>query len=345
MEEVKLEGSYYDMGLQLGGMLKNRLRLPEPKTKQLEFVAESEKEMLQYTPGLLDELQGLADAADLRIKHLNAILLYEPYKIRRFFDTNGFLKHCTCFAVPGGQTENRKPVYARNYDFYMESQEYFTIYRTNPSNKLSSLIFTDHYVGGFGGINETGLACAVTGVPYYNGTFTPGILLNIAIRWILDSFSKVEDAVEFLENVQHCEGNNYYIADQNNTIAKVEGSPIKVFTTYAENEILVATNHYQSKEMQHLQRKITTTIAGSTFSRLEGIKSWYRDQEKPITTHSIKKVLRGHSYGVCDHRPSDKAGTTWSWVAALGTNTVEVCVGFPCKNEYKIVNLKDRDYG
>ncbi|MHA2297259.1 MAG: C45 family autoproteolytic acyltransferase/hydrolase [Candidatus Hodarchaeales archaeon] len=333
MKKVKLEGSYYEMGTQLGRMIKGKIALPQASTKKLEWASRCVEEMEHHTPGLLDELQGIADAANLEKEQLDAIILYDCSYIKKFLTSTSPIHHCTVFTIPGKHTENGMPVVARNYDWLTEVQDYFAIHLNHPANKLRNLLFTDHYVGGFGGINEAGLACGCTVAAYYNGNIKPRIMLNMAMRWILDSFRKVEDAVNFLENISLSEGNIYLIADRSGASARVEASPDKVFTTHTRDEFLIATNHYQSEEMKHLEIEITETNAHTTITRLEGITNWYYNQEKPITIDSIKTILRDHKFGVCDH--NGEAGTLWSWIATLGSNEVEICSGNPCIGNYQ----------
>ncbi|MHA2334394.1 MAG: C45 family autoproteolytic acyltransferase/hydrolase [Candidatus Hodarchaeales archaeon] len=335
ISQIKFQGTYYEMGLQYGKMIKDNIVLPEADTKKLDWVLKCEDEMERYTPGLLDELQGIADAANLEIKDLNAVILYEPFTIKRFVNHTPTMNHCTAFIIPGTNAEGGHPVFARNYDWLAESQEHFAVHRINPANKLQNMLFTDHYVGGFGGVNEAGLACAVTAMPYHNCSFKPGILLNIAVRWILDNYHEVEAAVNFLEEIQNCEGNLYLIADETGTNARVEVSPDKVFTTYSQDEFLGATNHFQSEEMQHLQREIPK----SELKRIEGITSWYNNQEKPITIDFVKTILRDHEYEVCAH--VEEGGTIWSWIAKLGTNEIDICIGQPCKGNYRFLNIEN----
>ncbi|MFW9917237.1 MAG: C45 family autoproteolytic acyltransferase/hydrolase [Candidatus Thorarchaeota archaeon] len=334
MIQITLEGSYYQIGLQVGKMLKGNLKLPEAAPSRLEWASNCEKAMEQYTPGLLEELQGLADGANLKREKLSGILLYEPFAIKRFVKNLPSTQRCTIFVIPGSQTATKQSIFARNYDWYTEASDYFMINRLCPTGKVQSILFTDHYVGGFGGISAAGLACGVTGMPFFNGQFQPGILLNMMTRWILDSCHQVEEAVAFLETAPHCEGNLYMLADKAGTIACVEACPNKVNTTYAqEDELLVATNHFQTEEMQGLQREIPDTIEETTFTRLKGVKAWYNGQKRPIAIEAVKMILKDHKNAVCDHERT--GGTVWSWIAPLGANTVEVCVGQPCQSEYR----------
>jgi predicted choloylglycine hydrolase len=346
MKNLTLEGSYYEMGTQLGKMIEGRLDLPEANAKKQEWASKSESVIGQYTPELLEELQGIADAANLEKTRLNAIILYDCSNIKNFYTTTSPMQHCTVFTIPKEHTESGKPVIARNYDWLTEVQEYFAMHRIHPTNKERNILFTDHYVGGYGGVNEAGLACGCTIAAYYNGNIKPAMMINMAMRWILDSFRNTEDAVAFMEEVPLSEGSIYLIADKRGVSARVEATPDKVFTTYAHDEFLIATNHFQSKEMQQLENKITEANAHTTITRLEGITRWYNTQKKPITIDSIKSILRDHEHGVCDHQQGvsynedgdreyeDIAGTLWSWITILGTNEVEICVGSPCKNDY-----------
>ena len=352
MNNLNLQGSYYEMGTQLGKMLKGRLELPEATTKKLDWASSCESVMKQYTPELLEELQGIADAANLDKSRLNAIILYDCSNVKDFYTTTSPRQHCTVFVIPSEHTESEKPVIARNYDWLTEVQEYFAMYRIQPTQKEQSVLFTDHYVGGFGGVNEAGLACGCTIAAYYSGDIKPAIMINMAVRWILDSFQNTEDAVAFLEEVPISEGSMFLIADKHGVSARVEATPVKVITTYTQDEFLIATNHFQSKEMQKLEHKITKENAHTTITRFEGITHWYNTQKKPISIDSIKSILRDHEYGVCDHQQGvsynedgvreseDLAATLWSWIATLGTNEIEICVGSPCKNDYTIESVR-----
>ncbi|MFX0150692.1 MAG: C45 family autoproteolytic acyltransferase/hydrolase, partial [Candidatus Hodarchaeota archaeon] len=283
MKNLKLEGSYYEMGTQLGKMIRGRLELPEADAKKQEWASNCESVMRQYTPELLEELQGIADAANLEKTRVNAIILYDCSYIKSFYSAASPIHHCTVFVIPREQTVSGKPVIARNYDYLTEVREYFAIHRIHPTNKVRNILFTDHYVGGYGGVNEAGLACGCTLAAYYNGSLKPAMMINMLMRWMLDTFRDTEDAVAFLEEVPISEGSIYVIADKNGVNARVEATPDKVCSTYAKDEFLIATNHFQSKEMQQLENEITEANAHTTITRLEGITHWYNTQKKPIS--------------------------------------------------------------
>lgn len=292
--------------------------------------------MEEFTPDLLEELQGIADAARLKKEDLNGIILYDCSHVKDYYKPN-YLQRCTVFLIPGKDTQMENPIFARNYDWLKEAQQYFSLHKISPKNKLRSILLTDHFVGGFGGMNECGLAVGCTLAAYYNGQVKPQIMLNMAIRWILDNFRDVEEAVGFLEKVPLSEAYIFLIADSSGASARVEATPESVETSLAHDEFMIATNHFQSKKMKKYEVEITPANAHTTFTRLEGIDKWYRTQNWPITINSVKSILRSHEYGICDH--NGEAGTLWSWVANLGANLVEVCGNSPCLEEYSSVSV------
>jgi predicted choloylglycine hydrolase len=331
MNKLTLEGSYYDMGTHLGKMLRGKLVLPKASSEKLAWAANCEKVMEEYTPELLEELRGIAEVANFKQEDLNAILLYDCSYIKNYYLSP--MQRCTVFTIPGKNVEGGEPVLARNYDWLTEVQEYFAVHWIKPTKKFRSILFTDHYVGGFGGVNEAGFACGCTVAAFYNGSIKPRMMLNMTIRWLLDNFTKVEDAVNFLEEIPLSEGNIYLLVDKTGASARVEASPDKIVTTTACDEFMIATNHFQTEEMKLLEAEITEENAHTTITRLQGITDWYNNHEKPISIESIKSILKDHEYGVCDH--NGEAGTLWSWIAQLGTNKVEICEGKPCTGKYQ----------
>ncbi|MHA2251566.1 MAG: C45 family autoproteolytic acyltransferase/hydrolase [Candidatus Kariarchaeaceae archaeon] len=345
MMQVNLKGSYYNMGIEYGKMIKNKLTLPNPENEQIKWATECEPIVKKYASGLLEEIQGIADSTDISYEQLIAYLLYHPPGIGKYFNSNAPInlkQNCTVFAISGERTKDGRPIFARNYDYDSENQNYFHAFNTHPNNKLRSLGFSDHMVGRYGGVNESGLAVAITAMPFYNGKPSSGILLNIATRWMLDSFETTKEAVEYLNNIPHCEGVHYVIADKSSNIAKIETTPEKVNVIYANNGLVLATNHFVSDEMKPLTIELKEENSGTTVKRYNGVSEWYETTDKEIDIDSIKYILSDHDNAVCDHFIMDgeeKYSTIWSWIVSLGSDNIDLCVGSPCKNGYKSFKL------
>ena len=330
MHFVKLSGTYYEMGYEYGKLSRMNLFLPDADVKDLKYASKCKEHVTEHVPNILEEVQGIADGADIKFELLITYLLYIPSSIKWFFHSNP--QGCTIFAVSGDETADGFPIYARNYDWEYGKQDQLALFKIHPKGKLQSIGFADHMSGRYGGVNEAGLAAGITIMPYYNRKLQPGVPVWIATRWIIDTFKTTREAVAFLETIPHCEGYQFVLADKKGDIAKVEVTPEQVNTVPA-NGVCVATNHFQSEKMSQYSFKITDEIAGTTFTRLQKVNDWFEANKGKITIDSVKRVLSGHESGVCDHQ--EWGGTIWSWIALLGTGNVEICAGPPCTHEYE----------
>ena len=149
--EVKLSGSYYDVGLKIGKMLKKDKRLlPKFSKENIVKSMEYEKEVRTYAPELLEELQGIADGSGVDYSVIAAHEL-SPYRLQ---------PSCLVMAISGDYTHSRLPVLARNHEWIEEDSEYLTLCYTKPKGKMYSLGFTFHWanMSRYGGVNEAGLA-------------------------------------------------------------------------------------------------------------------------------------------------------------------------------------------
>lgn len=319
--------------------MRNEINLPKPDSEMTNFADHCEEYVTRFAPDIIKELSGVADGANCNFDTLKTYFMHSPYLIGRHsrvaHGQSG--PHCTVFAISKPHTVNDKVIFARNYDFMSDFENYLTVFSTYPTNKLASIGFSDHAVGRYGGVNQEGLAIAGTNVYLYNGKYSPGLLFNIIIRWALDNCKTAKEVVDFLLETPHCEGINFLIADKTGLIIRAETTPDKTSIITNEDEILTAANHFQSTEMQKLQRKIINTRDHTTFPRVDGLRSWFKECRKPISIEMTKEILRDHKHFLCDH--SSDISTIWSWVTSLGTNTVFLCSGSPCKNAYKKVSF------
>jgi predicted choloylglycine hydrolase len=349
MNLIKLEGSYYEIGSQYGKMIKGRLKLPKPEETQKEWVSGSYPHLVKYTSNLLEELRGVADAADLDQEVLATHLFYNPFFIGKFFNNVMNTQCCTSFVITRKNVKGNHLLFARNYDWGVEYSDFLMVTQVYPDNKISSMGFSDHMIGRYGGVNASGIAVAVNAVALCNVPHKHGLLLNVTTRWILDNCKTTKEVVAFLEKIPHCEGYNYLVTDRIGDIARIEISPEKVHTSYPKNSLVVATNHYQSQEMKNQQFEYNTSqmvndeIDNST-KRLTGIVEWFKEHKNLADIESVKKILRNHEHEVCYHKKWKEYNnsTIWSWITLLGTRTIEVCQGSPCNNEYKSLFFETR---
>ena len=328
MDPIALSGSHYEIGRQVGEIIKPFFK-PTPVTeKTIQFIKECEDEYRRHAPGILEEVDGLIDASELEEASMKAFLL-----------SLGLEQMCTIFTLSGENTDLGVPVFARNYDWDVTFQPFFTIYSIKSEGGLRHLLFTDHFIGGYGGVNEEGLALGITAIPAYRNEPQPGVRMNMAVKWILETCTSTDEAVNYLKKTPHQWAHNYLIADKEGTQARVESAPQRDQIVYAEDGFITATNHYQTEEMKPLETE--PYDYSNTHQRYNHLVTWNNERSKPVSVEDVMQVLSSHEGSVCNHGEymGKMFGTIWSWIAPLGLPYVYMSSGPPCKNRYKKIEI------
>ncbi|UCG37373.1 MAG: hypothetical protein JSV64_03625 [Candidatus Bathyarchaeota archaeon] len=334
MYQARLKGSYYEMGLQQGKMMKRRI-LPSiwsasfhetVDPARIEFADECEEIVRQYMPDFLDELQGISDAFGADYSKVRIWPLCSYAKLQQ---------SCSAVAVSGEYTAHGKPLFIRTYDFLDSDRKDFTAFWTTPENGYASLGFSDAMSSRYCGFNEKGLAIA-SSISGYAGPTQPGIVFSLVTRWILDQYPTAKKAAEFLTDAPHFHGWNFLLCDIENNIVRVEACPEKVEVVNFDEGIGVSTNHYLSKKMREFEEE-NWRSEGSTERRYTNILNWFRSRNGPITPDYACKLAKQHvnGGGICDRFVGVDGGTLWSWIYVMGEPDVLVSDGPPCEYSYR----------
>ena len=341
MHEFELRGTYLEMGTEMGKILQKYVRGGRAygglhgysplsgSDDRLKLARGCEAALEEFTPSLLEELNAIVESGGYQDTNLKAFeLTLIPYP-----DFG-----CSIFAVSGAHTKSGNTIFARDYDWEWSFQDHFMLVRTYPEGRLASLSCTDVIVGRYGGINEAGLAMGLTAIPGYRGKDSPGVMLHLATRWILDNCRTVKEAVDFMERIPHVRGNNYLVIDKNGKMALIQACPEKVVVLGPEDGLVVATNHFQSSEMQVFEDK--PGIPASTVNRYEFIKDWLRKQAGKVDMKQAQQVLKGrhdNGAGVCQDylRNDERWGTIWAWAYEAGDRIMEIADGPPSEVDFE----------
>jgi predicted choloylglycine hydrolase len=240
--------------------------------------------------------------------------------------------NCSVFASFTGSDV----VFGRNYDFLYSFKKCTESYLTCPGNGYSSLGHTDVFIGREDGINEKGLAIAMTGVSSPGNH--PGVSFCLAIRCVLDKCANVEEGVRVLENVQHVSTFNYLLADKQGNIAVVEASPDKVRVRRPNKgeDFIVCTNHFVHPEMQDKEDpNARSTTEWDSQTRYATISRILKENSGKVNVRLAEKILSNHSGYVCSHQQKIRLGTIWSVIATLNAPQILRAEGHPCKASYR----------
>jgi predicted choloylglycine hydrolase len=328
MHQVTLRGSYEEMGRQQGRFLKG-LTLPRPDQKMLRLAKQCEEVMAQYAPELLDEMRGLAEAAELDYETLATLTLtalFEP----------GDVPRCSVLAVAPERTADGRPIAGRNYDYFHDvSEESATTYCTCPEGRYASLGDCDIWVGREDGLNEAGLVVGMAAA--FLPGLKPGLTFWFIVRLLLDRCATVDEGLELVTNVPHAQSRTYLLADRSGQAVAVEASVEGTELRYPEDGLLVMTNHavcpaWVGKE------SFVPPDSHPRYNRLRELLGGNR----LIDAGAVKQALRDHEGLVCSHGahfPERRFGTLWSVVGRPGERQLDIAEGRPCQAEYRTVSF------
>jgi len=200
-----------------------------------------------------------------------------------------------------------------------------------PNDAYWSIGNSTIFIGKEDGLNETGLAIAMSSVRLI--AFEPEINWFISIRAVLDKCSNVAEAVKFLSNVKFSTGNSYLLVDESGDMAVVEASPQKVRVRKAEQDFLTATNYFMRPEMMGMENvKERPPTSVKRYKRITEIISANKGK---VDIELAKKILSDHKGCVCSHVKAIKLGTLWFFMVFPASKRVFVALGHPCKAHYR----------
>jgi predicted choloylglycine hydrolase len=315
INERIFRGDYYQNGVELGKFLRTiKFSIPNLPEERLKLAEGCEKAVKTFTPDLLVELNGILDGGKFHETHLKewSLSLIE-------FPILG----CSVFAISKNHTENGKTIFGRNYDWDKWVADYSVLWKGYPEKKLASISGTDLFVGRYCGLNEAGLAIAVTAMRGFKGD-SPGVALHYVVRWILDNCHNVDEASRFMEKIPHFRGNGYLLADSNDKIVYVEATPNKtIIQDETKKGIAIITNHYRSQETMIYENEDNISITSKP--RFNVIHGWFESKKGKISEKEIEDILCNKlttNTGVCEDRFSNffgetiPYGTIWTWIAS-----------------------------
>ena len=154
-------------------------------------------------------------------------------------------------------TSSPFPLMARNYDWAPTMDDGIISSYANMPGRYASIGMSGAFFGNLSGINEQGLAIAITGIfGEINFPDNGGISMPVIVRGVLDKAVDVQSAIDLLTHVPHTTPCNYALIDKVGSMAVVEVSAnnIKVRKNSSIN-YLTATNHFQalSNEMEKVR--------------------------------------------------------------------------------------------
>lgn len=319
MYHPRLYGDFYEMGFKYGNLLyKKDISLPLISERSADFGAQCYQEVKRFYPELIAEFQGFAEGWNIEEERLGAFVAGLGV-----FDTTG---KCSAFAFRNQDSV----ILGRNYDMLYKFQKTTESSLIVPHDKFAYISQSDVFIGRCDGINETGLAIAMS---FVNGTkIQPGITFHFIVRKVLETCSSVAAAISVIQSAKVASANNFLVADAAGDMAVIESAPQGCWVRYpTENQTFLAiTNQFQAPEMKSFdQGELTWCRSAERYQCL----SAYLKQNAQIDLEKAKHILS--EAPVFLDLKQEQFGTLWSIVCNLKTLAIERAEGKPKVAKYR----------
>ncbi len=304
----------------------------------------------EYAPQAVDQLRGIAEAANVPFDHLFTLNCSEEFTCTA--DRNWPPEHCTSFAVAA----EGMAVAGHNEDWYPEEIEAQTIRVVRVTGRWSSAAYISAgpaYSLPITGVTAAGFSSAANTVYYRDERI--GVPNNFVLATVLCQ-PDLERAREFISGAPRARGSNHLLCGRDGRIWDIETSGERwafldgaisaaEAAAHGATALFVHTNHYVSPEL----------VPGDA-SRSEGSRL-RRERAERLLRDGVevgadlvdlgKRVLGDHEnapLSICDHWEDDdpdpdQSVTTASMVWEPAEGRAHIASGQPCTSGYVTFEL------
>lgn len=251
MYHLRLKGEHYQMGVKRGTIFqKANISFPlHLDTFQLDHGKESEKILREFFPEVCEEIRGVSDTIGADYLSFISWMLCMGccmYNLENNIPVE--IRGCTAFAY----SKDGNIIYGRNNDLppYLRDGSKSEIYSPQNGNRFN--ITTSSFINGEEGLNEHGLAVAMTFVMTRLEKIKPGFNSCFIVRYLLEKANDTETAISLLMELPVASNCNILLADKNGKMVVVECTPdkkrIREAITSNKGSIVCTVNSFTSDE-------------------------------------------------------------------------------------------------
>ncbi len=365
---VKIRGTPYEMGQQLGKQAADLIRHPvltyfdlfsqqiTPQEKGA-FIKKYEDIIERHAPDFVSEIRGIAKGANL--DYDTALFLqvawdflvgYLPVEVRTKvgadMNIDSISTSCTAFVAAGKATADRKAIAAQNSDASSMLYDGCIAVAAEPRDGYKFLGLSD--AAGSAcviGFNEKGLGLMGSGIRQYKEA-NFGFPVMLAYRIILEKCSNVDDTIDTMKEFPRWGhmGGNLDVVDARGYVARIACSSQLLTAMSSQNNFVASTNHYHDLEMRHFG-PLPEDYA-SSYERYDRIVELLTYNHGKISVEIAMAVLSDHKFGIVEPettksicRHSKATGTYACTIARPTERKLWISKGFPCEREFSTFTI------
>lgn len=288
----------------------------------------------QYTPDLVEEVDGIAEGANLPFNEIFALqLMDEGGWFARAAETPDFER---CTSLGCNRSAERPAIVGQNLDWTNIFKNFEVIFRLkDEANGVEALIPSIPGVLGTCGLNNQGIGICTNALWHFLRNSPDGLAVNFIVRAVLQK-SNLAEAVGFIKRVPHASGENYLLSDHDQVVNyECSASQVRQFIPFEDAQVVYHTNH----PLVNDDLAYPPVEAGpSTFERLKYLEFRMKGRQKRFNLESVKAILRSHYGPICRHQTySGISGETEISVIYVLNDPPELHItkGPPCQSEYE----------
>ncbi len=259
----------------------------------------------QWTPGLYDELQGIAEGSACRLQDLLALNFTDElwcYGIKDMaHQWKGPYNKCTTAAAYG---QPGLPVLAgqtMDIPYWHDGQQ--VLLRICGEDSPDSLVFSSAGLIALNGVNDRGVGISVNAIFELDHSST-GLPVAFVIRGALEK-SSYRDAVSFVKHVPHASGQNYLISGPEEVVSlECSAGKITRFLAAEHPKRLWHANQALANDDQQIFRDLVASLPEEKYqrgflnsqTRVCAARDRMSDPAKPVTLSTLKEVFSSRDH-------------------------------------------------
>ncbi len=305
---------------------------------QLEHGKRSEEILRKFFPEVCEEIRGVSDTIEADYLHFVSWMLCMGccmYNLENNIPVE--IRGCTAFAYSKGG----RILYGRNNDLppYLRDGSKSEIYAPENGNRFQ--ITTSSFINGEEGLNEHGLAVAMTFVMTAPAKIRAGFNSCFIVRYLLEKAKDTEQAISRLLDLPIASNCNILLADKSGRMAVVECTPsvkkIREPETFGGDRIICTVNSFTSDEMKAYEDANGNDY--DSHKRYEVVMdSFSSGKIKDDYIETTKQLLKGDYGFLCQYDQEPDFETVWSSIFDLESLAIYRAEGDPRKKRFIIDN-------
>ena len=302
----------------------------------------------QMDPDLIEEMQGVADGANLDFREIAALNARTELTFACLPNTlkESSAGGCTSFGLLPEVTEQGHLIIGQNWDWRAEAVQTSVVLQIVQQNKPNIVMHAEAGTIGHRGLNSAGIGVCINYIRSEIDGFKPGMPFLIKLRGILNS-DRMSTALRMLMTYVGPNSMNMVIGHSDGEVIDVENLPNDLLFLYPRDGIHTHANHFESP-MLKVRDTGKSTLADTVF-RSQRLRRLLEARRGHLNVETIREALTDHfSYpdSICRHPDEqfpkiDQWQTLSSIILDLTEMTMRYTDGPPCQGPYHLATLPE----